>query len=44
MGSGQRGDKIRTYRFQEDVVKDHRTGKTAKLSSVMNGAIDKLWK
>ena len=44
MGSGQRGDKIRTYRFQEDMVKDHQTGKTAKLSSVMNGGINKLWK
>jgi peptide chain release factor 1 len=26
VGSGMRGDKIRTYREQDDVVIDHRTG------------------
>lgn len=26
VGSGQRGDKIRTYREQDNTVKDHRTG------------------
>ena len=28
VGSGQRGDKIRTYRLQHDDIADHRTGKT----------------
>ena len=33
VGSGMRGDKIRTYRTKDDTVKDHRTGKTQRLSS-----------
>jgi protein subunit release factor A len=34
-GSGMRGDKIRTYRFQDDQVIDHQTGKTAKATKIM---------
>lgn len=41
-GSGMRADKIRTYRFQDDQVKDHLTGKTAKASHVMRGRFDLL--
>lgn len=43
-GSGMRGDKIRTYRFQDDQVVDHQTGKTARASKVMKGKFDLLWK
>ncbi len=43
VGSGQRGDKIRTYRFQDDVVHDHLTGKRAKCSQVLKGNVDHLW-
>lgn len=43
VGSGQRGDKRRTYRFQEDQVWDDRTGKVARLSRVMAGHFDLLW-
>lgn len=43
VGSGERGDKIRTYRFQDDQVKDHRTGQTAVLSKVMQGNFRLLW-
>lgn len=43
VGSGERGDKMRTYRFQDDIVKDHRTGKTASTSKVMAGNFDLLW-
>lgn len=43
VGSGERGDKIRTYRFQDDTVKDHRTKRSASLSMVMRGCFDLLW-
>ena len=43
VGSGMRGDKIRTYRFQDDVVKDHLTDKTASVKKVMSGNFDLLW-
>lgn len=43
VGSGMRGDKIRTYRFQDDIVKDHRTEKTSSVKKVLAGNIDLLW-
>ncbi len=43
VGSGERADKMRTYRFQEDRVVDHRTGLSASLRSVMSGRFDLLW-
>lgn len=43
VGSGMRGDKIRTYRFQDDVVKDHNTDRTATVSKVMRGYFDLMW-
>jgi peptide chain release factor 1 len=39
VGSGQRGDKVRTYRTQDDRVVDHRTGQTWSLSRWRRG----LW-
>lgn len=44
VGSGMRGDKIRTYRFQDDSVSDHITGCKAKCSAVLKGNIDLLWR
>lgn len=44
VGSGQRGDKIRTYRFQDDRVQDHLTGKTASNAKVLAGNFDLLWR
>ena len=38
-GSGMRGDKIRTYRMQDDVVIDHVTNKKTSLKKVMQGKI-----
>ena len=38
--SGMRGDKIRTYRFQEDVIVDHKTNKKVNLKKVWRGNID----
>lgn len=43
VGSGMRGDKIRTYRFQDDVVKDHITGRTASVRQVLAGNFNLLW-
>lgn len=42
VGSGMRADKIRTYREQDDSVKDHRTGKQTRLSMVMRGDLGEL--
>lgn len=43
VGSGMRGDKIRTIRFQDNQVKDHRTGKTIQASRFMKGHIKDIW-
>jgi peptide chain release factor 1 len=43
VGSGMRGDKVRTYRFQDNTVTDHITGKTAQVSKVLSGNFDLLW-
>lgn len=43
VGSGMRGDKRRTYRFQDDSVVDHVTGKSARCGDVMKGGFDRLW-
>ncbi len=42
-GSGERGDKIRTYRFQDNQVKDHRNNATVPIDQVLNGKFDLLW-
>lgn len=44
VGTGMRGDKIRTYRFQDDRVQDHITGKTASTKKVLSGNFDLLWR
>jgi peptide chain release factor 1 len=43
VGSGMRGDKIRTYRFQDNTVKDHLTGRQAPADKVMSGNFQLLW-
>jgi protein subunit release factor A len=43
MGSGERGDKVRTYRFQDNTVKDHRSGKQCTLDKIMSGNFNLLW-
>jgi peptide chain release factor 1 len=39
-GSGQRGDKIRTYREQDDIVIDHRSGKKSRLKDFRKGKLE----
>ena len=39
VGSGMRGDKIRTYRTRDDMVNDHRTGRKARLRDVLAGRL-----
>ena len=43
IGTGMRGDKIRTYRFQDDSVQDHLTGRRATCSTLLKGNFDQLW-
>jgi peptide chain release factor 1 len=43
VGSGMRGDKVRTYRFQDDVVKDHRSNRSSSVKKVLAGNFDLLW-
>lgn len=44
VGSGMRGDKVRTYRFRDDRVEDHRSGATCRCSEFMRGEVNKLWR
>lgn len=44
IGSGQRGDKIRTIYMQRDLIVDHRTGKEMSAGMFLKGNIDQLWK
>lgn len=42
VGSGERGDKVRTYRESDDRVTDHRSGRVASLARVRQGRLDLL--
>jgi len=44
VGSGMRGDKRRTYRFQDDQVADHENNSVGSVKQVMRGHHDILWK
>ena len=39
VGSGMRGDKIRTYRVRDDQVTDHRSGRKVRLQDVLAGRL-----
>lgn len=40
IGLGKRGDKIRTYRFQDSIVKNNLTNKKCNLEKILKGEID----
>lgn len=42
IGKGARGDKIRTYRFQDDIVINHITNKKINLAKILAGNLDLL--
>lgn len=43
LGSGERGDKIRTWRFQDDQVIDHRSGARMSAALALDGHLSRLW-
>ena len=43
IGSGQRGDKIRTIQFQNDSAVDHRSNKRITAAHYLKGYMDQLW-
>ena len=44
VGTGMRGDKRRTYRFQDDTTVDHVNNCTGSCKRIMKGYFDILWK
>lgn len=42
-GSGMRGDKTRTYRWQDNVVTDHESDKKTTLDRVRRGFLEDVW-
>lgn len=44
MGSGQRGDKFRTYKFHKNIVEDYRSKKRTSCSEIKRGKFYLLWK
>ncbi|MNR71691.1 Peptide chain release factor 1 [compost metagenome] len=42
VGSGQRGDKVRTYSVQHGIVTDHRSGRKAPLEAIVAGRLELL--
>lgn len=42
VGSGMRGDKIRTYRHQDDQATDHRSNRKVRLKDVLAGNLEGL--
>jgi len=43
VGYGDRGNKIRTYRFQENRVINHITGKSIPIKQAFRGNLSRLW-
>lgn len=43
VGSGQRGDKVRTVALQRDQVTDHRSGRRIPVRRYLAGEVEALW-
>ena len=43
VGSGMRGDKIRTVQFQNDTTTDHRNNRRCTAQDYLKGHMDRLW-
>lgn len=43
VGSGMRGDKVRTIALQRDQVTDHRTGRSMSAKKYLRGLLEDLW-
>lgn len=43
LGTGMRGDKIRTIRLQDNTAKNHLNGRACKADKLMSGSFDLLW-
>ena len=43
IGKGIRSDKVRTYRFKDDEIIDHRSNKSCKAKKAMKGNMDIFW-
>lgn len=43
VGTGMRGDKVRTIALQRDSVTDHQTGKTVSAKEYLRGNLRELW-
>ncbi len=42
IGSGERSQRIRTYRFKENIVVDHRLDRSFGLQTILNGELDEM--
>jgi peptide chain release factor 1 len=43
VGSGMRGDKTVTIRLQDDVARNHVTGRSCRAAAYMKGGMDEIW-
>ena len=43
LGSGERGDKTRTIRFQDNTARNHQNGRICRADKLMQGFFDLLW-
>ena len=42
IGSGARSERIRTYRFKDNIVVDHRLGRSFNLQTILQGQLDEM--